>query len=130
MIKRLGNVKQRPKEDRLRIKKGEAGKLSPETYSVIIASETDARKKTFGFCVTRKTVIALAAAAVLVIAGLAVMTVISVFQALHYSAKANELKSDILIQSSLAETYAGEIESLSSKLNELKQSMQPPGINE
>lgn len=128
MIKRTGSVKQRFLE-RLRIKKGKPG-APKEVYSVIIASETDARKKTLGFCVTRKTVIALAAAAALVIAGFAVMTVVSLFQALHYSAKANELKSDILIQSSLAETYAGEIESLSSKINELKQSMQSPGTNE
>lgn len=130
MIKRLRNVKQRLKE-RLRIKKG-AGKWSPgkETYSVIIASETDARKKTFGFCVTRRTVIAAAAAAALVIVAFAVLTVISVFQTLHYSARANGLKSDILIKSSLAETYAGEIESLGSKLNELKQNMRPSGTNE
>ncbi len=129
MIKRLVNAKQRLTE-RLRIKKSGRTGRQKEVYSVIIASETDARKKTLGFHVTRKTVISLAAAAALVIAVFAVMTVVSLFQALHYSARTNELKSDILIQSSLAETYAGEIESLSSKLNELKQSMQSPGTSE
>jgi cell division protein FtsL len=129
MIKRLVNAKQRLTE-RLRIKKSGRTGRQKEVYSVIIASETDARKKTLGFYVTRKTVISLAAAAALVIAVFAVMTVVSLFQALHYSARTNELKSDILIQSSLAETYAGEIESLSSKLNELKQSMLSPGTIE
>jgi hypothetical protein len=113
-------------------KTGGAGKWSPgkERYSVIIASETDARKKTFELCVTRKKAIAAMAAAVLVVVAFAALTVISVFQASRYSAKANGLKSDILIRSSLAETYAGEIDSLGSKLNELKENMRPAVTNE
>jgi hypothetical protein len=79
-------------------------RVREEQYSVIIASETDVRKKTLGFVISRKALIAAASAAVVVVAAIAVFTVMSVVNASHYSAKANELKNRITNQSSVVDT--------------------------
>jgi cell division septal protein FtsQ len=98
-------------------------KPDKEHYSVIIASETDARKKTLGFVIKRRTVRLLAAAGILVVAAFAVLITLSVFQASYFSAKADELKSKVLIQSSLLDTYSDEIDSLGSELEGWQQKL-------
>lgn len=101
-----------------------------EHYSVVIASETDARKRTYGFDISRRALIAASAAAVLVVAAFAGMTLFSVIDASYYSAKANELKGRVLTQSSKLDTYAGEINTLSSELNDWRQDFKPSGTGE
>lgn len=126
----LENAKRFVMKSLRKTKTGGKWKPGKERYSVIIASETDARKQTYGFCITRKAVAAAAAAAALVVATLAILTLASVFRASQYSAKASELKSRIMTQSSLADTYEAEIGNLGAELSDLRKNMQPAGANE
>jgi cell division septal protein FtsQ len=98
--------------------------LQKEQYSVIIASETDARKKTLEFLISRRAVAIAAAVAVLVVGAFAVLTIMSVFRASYYSAQSNELKNRITTQSSVLDTYAEEIDALSSDVDGWREKIQ------
>jgi hypothetical protein len=124
---RFGAVKRLVKRTDGSKKKWSSGK---ERYGIIIASETDARKGTYGFNVTRRAVIAAAAGAALVIAAFAGLTVFSLFQSSYYATKADEMKSRIQAQASELDTYAGEIDSLGSALGGLRRSFKALSTNE
>jgi hypothetical protein len=84
----------------------------PELYSVIISSETDARKKPAAFNVRHRTIVIAAVGVLLVVAISAGLTVMSIFQASDYSERIEALRTQVDIQSSIIDMYSDNIEGL------------------
>lgn len=83
-------------------------KLGKEKYSIIITSETDARKKPRSFSLTRRALIFAVSAIFLLIFACSVGTVFSIVQANKYSERAEALKRQVDDKSGLVAAYKTE----------------------
>lgn len=91
-----------------------------QQYSIVIASETDIRKKPAVFNLKLKTIMIASAGTFLLFIVSAVLTVISVIQSSRYSVKAEALKTQVDTQYSILDAYSGEIEALEEEVGKAK----------